>query len=53
MLTRKYIEAYLRFLLRHRTGVTIGMVVGTLFFVWFMATRLTMIVLLLPRWALR
>lgn len=39
--SRRYIEAYLRFLLRHRTSVTIGMVVGTLFFVWFMATKLT------------
>jgi len=41
MLPRKYIEAYLRFLLRHRTTVTVAMLVGTLFFVWFMATKLT------------
>lgn len=41
MLPTRYIEAYLRFLLRYRTPVTIAMIVGTLFFVWFMATKLT------------
>jgi predicted RND superfamily exporter protein len=41
MLPTRFIEAYLRFLLRYRLAVTVAMAVGTLFFVWFMAWRLT------------
>jgi predicted RND superfamily exporter protein len=41
MLPKRVIERYLRFLLRHRLSVSIVIGIGTLFFVWFTATRLT------------
>jgi predicted RND superfamily exporter protein len=41
MLPRHLIERYLRFLLRHRLSISVVIGVGTLFFVWFTATRLT------------
>ncbi len=41
MLSRRIVEGYLRFLLRHRISVTVLMSIGTLFFVWYVATRLT------------
>lgn len=41
MLPRHLIEAYLRFLLRRRVPISIAIAAGTLFFLWFTATRLT------------
>ena len=41
MLPRHWIEAYLRFLLRRRVPISIAIAAGTLFFLWFTATRLT------------
>jgi predicted RND superfamily exporter protein len=41
MLPKHLIERYLRFLLRRRVPISIVIGVGTLFFVWFTATRLT------------
>ncbi len=41
MLPRWLIERYLHFLLRRRVGISIAIGIGTLFFVWFTATRLT------------
>jgi predicted RND superfamily exporter protein len=41
MLPRWLIERYLRFLLRHRVPISIAIGLGTLFFVWFTVTRLT------------
>ncbi len=42
MLPRWLIERYLHFLLRRRVPVSIAIGIGTLFFVWLTATRLTM-----------
>lgn len=41
MLPRRLIERYLAFLLRRRVPISLAIAVGTLFFVWFSATRLT------------
>ncbi len=41
MLPKQLIERYLRFLLRRRVPISIVIMIGTLFFVWFTATRLT------------
>lgn len=41
MLPKRFVEAYLYFLLRHRVAVTLAMTLGTVFFVWYMATQLT------------
>ena len=41
MLPKRLIERYLTFLLRRRVPISIVIMVGTLFFVWFTATRLT------------
>jgi predicted RND superfamily exporter protein len=41
MLPKRLIERYLRFLLRHRLSISAVIGIGTLFFVWFTATRLT------------
>jgi predicted RND superfamily exporter protein len=41
MLPKRLIERYLRFLLRHRLPISIVLGIGTLFFVWFTAARLT------------
>ncbi len=41
MLPKGWIEAYLYFLLRHRVAVSVVVGLGTLFFVWFTATQLT------------
>ena len=41
MLPKRLIERYLRFLLRRRVPISIAIAIGTLFFVWFTATRLT------------
>ncbi len=43
MLPRRYIEGYLRFLLRHRWPVSIVITVGTAVFIWLTATRLTIL----------
>src|SRR5262245_50917510 len=40
MLSKKWIERYLEFLLRHRTSVGLGIFAGTLFFVSYMVTSL-------------
>ncbi len=40
MLSKRLVEAYLNFLLRHRIGVGLAILSGTLFFVWFMLTEL-------------
>jgi len=41
MLPRDWIEGYLYFLLRRRVAVSLVVGVGTLFFIWFTATQLT------------
>jgi hypothetical protein len=41
MLPKSWIEGYLHFLLRRRVLVSVVVGLGTLFFVWFTATRLT------------
>ena len=41
MLPKHLIERYLTFLLRRRVPISIAIMLGTLFFVWFTATRLT------------
>src|ERR1035437_5675347 len=41
MLPRWLIERYLHFLLRRRVPISIVIAVGTLFFVWYTANRLT------------
>ena len=41
MLPRRLIERYLAFLLRRRVPISIAIAAGTLFFVWFTATKLT------------
>lgn len=41
MLPKRFVESYLYFLLRHRVAVTLAMALGTMFFVWYMATQLT------------
>lgn len=41
MLPKRLIERYLRFLLRQRLPISILIGIGTLFFVWFTATKLT------------
>jgi hypothetical protein len=40
MLSKRLIEAYLDFLLRHRRSVGVAILAGTLFFVWFMVAEL-------------
>jgi len=41
MLPKRLIERYLRFLLRRRVPISIAIGLGTLFFIWFTAMRLT------------
>ncbi|MFQ5665627.1 MAG: RND family transporter [Candidatus Binatia bacterium] len=41
MLPKRLIERYLVFLLRRRAAISVVIAIGTLFFVWFTATRLT------------
>jgi len=41
VLPKWLIERYLRFLLRHRVPVSVAIAVGTVFFAWLAATRLT------------
>jgi predicted RND superfamily exporter protein len=41
MLSKRLIERYLKFLLRRRVPISIAIGIGTLFFVWFTAMRLT------------
>ncbi|MGD9762756.1 MAG: RND family transporter [Candidatus Binatia bacterium] len=41
MLPRRYVEAYLRFLLRHRVGVGALVLAATVFFAWHAARHLT------------
>lgn len=41
MLPRHLIERYLRFLLRRRVPISVAIGIGTLFFVWFTATKLS------------
>src|ERR1700687_3353055 len=41
MLPKWLIERYLFFLLRRRVPISIAIALGTLFFVWFTATKLT------------
>jgi uncharacterized protein len=43
MLPKRYIEAYLRFLLRHRLPVSLVIAAGTAFFVWFSIFHLTIL----------
>ncbi len=43
MLPKRLIERYLRFLLRRRVPISIAITIGTLFFIWFTATRLTIL----------
>ncbi len=43
MLPKRYIEGYLRFLLRHRWPVSAVIAVVTIFFIWLTATRLTIL----------
>ena len=42
MLPRWLIERYLHFLLKRRVPISIAIGIGTVFFVWLTATRLTM-----------
>ncbi|HSQ01196.1 MAG TPA: MMPL family transporter [Candidatus Dormibacteraeota bacterium] len=41
MLPRHFIDAYLRFLLRHRLPVAVAVAVITAFFIWFIGAQLT------------
>jgi predicted RND superfamily exporter protein len=43
MLPKRYIEGYLRFLLRNRWPVSLVIAAGTIFFIWLTATRLTIL----------
>ena len=43
MLPKRYIEGYLRFLLRYRWPVSVVIAIGTVFFIWLTATRLTIL----------
>jgi hypothetical protein len=43
MLPRRFIEAYLRFLLRNRWPVSVVIGLGTIYFIWLTATRLTIL----------
>lgn len=40
MLSKRFIVGYLEFLLKHRLSVGLGILLGTLFFVWYMVAEL-------------